>query len=324
MQYLVLLLSLIFAANAVTELEYRNVFTSFIHEHSKSYSAVELATRFEAFKNNYDFVQNWSDPQFQVGINAFADLTNQEFAAMYNGLRIPEGYVHEQTFFPKLTALPDAKNWADLGAVTKVKDQGQCGSCWSFSTTGSVEGCHFITAGSLVGLSEKNLMDCSWKQGNQGCNGGLMTAAMDYIIANGGIDSESSYPYQPVDSKTCGYKAASKSSSLKSYANVKANSEADLQTAVNNGPVSVAIDASHSSFQLYKSGVYYEKSCSSSALDHGVLAVGWGTSSGSDYWIVKNSWGTSWGLNGYIWMSRNRSNNCGIATMATLPAGCAN
>jgi cathepsin L len=149
-----------------------------------------------------------------------------------------------------------------------------------------------------------------------------MTSAMDYIISNKGIDTEASYPYVAVSSHTCKYAAANKGSTLASYTNVKEGSESDLQNAVNTAPTSVAIDASHNSFQFYSTGVYYEKACSASQLDHGVLAVGWGTTSGSDYWIVKNSWGTDWGQDGYIWMSRNKKNNCGIATMATLPATC--
>jgi len=147
-----------------------------------------------------------------------------------------------------------------------------------------------------------------------------MTQAMDYIIKNKGLDTEKSYPYTARDG-TCHFNKANVGATLASYTNVASGSESGLQTAGVTGPVSVAIDASHSSFQFYSSGVYYEKACSSSALDHGVLMVGWGTDSTSkaDFWIVKNSWGTDWGMSGYIEMSRNKNNNCGIATMATLP-----
>jgi len=189
----------------------------------------------------------------------------------------------------------------------------------AFSTTGSVEGAHFLAKGALVSLSEQNLVDCSDAQGNQGCNGGLMTQAMDYIISNKGIDTEASYPYTAQDG-TCKYSAAHIGSDLVSYTNVQQGSEADLVTKINLGPTSVAIDASHSSFQMYHSGIYYEPACSPTALDHGVLAVGYGATGSSDYYIVKNSWGTDWGMAGYINMSRNRNNNCGIATMATLPS----
>jgi len=145
-----------------------------------------------------------------------------------------------------------------------------------------------------------------------------MTQAMQYIIANGGIDTENSYPYTAEDG-TCSYNAANSGATLKSFVNVQTGSESDLQVKVQMGPTSVAIDASQSSFQFYSGGVYNEPNCSTSQLDHGVLAVGWGTDSSTPYWIVKNSWGTSWGMNGYIWMSRNLNNQCGIATMATLP-----
>jgi cathepsin L len=201
----------------------------------------------------------------------------------------------------------------DFYSLTSFK-----GSCWSFSTTGSTEGCHKIKTGTLVSLSEQNLMDCSTSYGNQGCDGGLMTQAMEYIINNNGIDTETSYPYTAQDG-TCHYSVANRGATLSSYNNVPSGNEDALQQSVSQGPTSVAIDASQSSFQLYTSGVYYDPNCSSQSLDHGVLAVGWGVDGSQDYWIVKNSWGTDWGLQGYIWMSRNRNNNCGIATMATLP-----
>jgi len=148
-----------------------------------------------------------------------------------------------------------------------------------------------------------------------------MTQAMTYIISNNGVDTEASYPYTATGPNTCQFAASNVGATLTSFVNVNQGDENDLLNKGVSGPVSVAIDASQSSFQFYSSGVYYEPACSSTALDHGVLMVGWGTdsTSGSAYWIVKNSWGTSWGMQGYIWMSRNRNNNCGIATMATLP-----
>jgi len=164
-------------------------------------------------------------------------------------------------------------------------------------------------------------MDCSWSQGNQGCNGGLMTSAMDYIIANKGIDTEASYPYTAQSSQNCEYSASNIGSTLASYSNVASGDENALLQAVTSGPTSVAIDASQSSFQFYSGGVYSDPNCSSTQLDHGVLAIGWGNQ-GQDYWLVKNSWGTDWGISGYIMMARNDNNMCGIATMATLPQTC--
>jgi cathepsin L len=252
-------------------------------------------------------------------MNKYGDLSSAEFNTLFKGLKPTTPVIGEEIEIDT-SALPSSVDWRTKGVVTGIKNQGQCGSCWSFSTTGSLEGAHALHTGSLVGLSEQNLVDCSQAQGNDGCDGGLMDDAFQYIIQNNGIDTEASYPYTAQDG-TCHYSASNCGSTLQSYSDVTpSGSEASLQTAsANIGPVSVAIDASHNSFQFYSSGVYYEPDCSSTALDHGVLAVGYGSSSGSDYWIVKNSWGTDWGMNGYIWMSRNRNNNCGIATMASYP-----
>jgi len=306
-------------------LRYQSAFVDYMHKNGKSYNHDEFAARFATFKKNVDFIDAQNarkDLTYKVGLNKFADMTNTEFAAMYNGVKVPKGYTHDATFVNPNKALPASYDWTIMGAVTPIKDQGQCGSCWAFSTTGSVEGCHFLTTKNLASLSEQNLVDCSTAQGNQGCNGGLMTQAMDYIIANNGIDSESSYPYSATGPNTCQFTASNVASKEKAYSNVASGDESALQQSVYSGPTSVAIDASQSSFQFYTSGVYSDPSCSSSQLDHGVLAVGWGTSSGSDYWIVKNSWGTSWGNQGFIWMARNSNNMCGIATMATIPSTC--
>jgi len=303
------------SAFAYTEKEYRAAFLKFIRENEKHYGATEFQTKFNVFKDNMNFVREWNKLSFhKVAINKFADLTAAQFSAIYNGLH----YFHNGTinYVPSVTA--DTVDWRTKGAVTPIKDQGQCGSCWAFSTTGSTEGAHFLKTSSLVSLSEQNLMDCSTSQGNQGCNGGLMTQAFDYIEQNNGVDTEVSYPYTAQDG-TCHFSSSNVGATLTSYTNVASGSEKDLVAKIDLGPTSVAIDASHSSFQLYQSGVYYEAQCSSTALDHGVLAVGYGNDGTKDYYIVKNSWGVSWGNSGYIQMSRNRDNNCGIATMASLP-----
>eukprot|EP01099_Mayorella_cantabrigiensis_P001001 TRINITY_DN141_c0_g1_i1.p1 TRINITY_DN141_c0_g1~~TRINITY_DN141_c0_g1_i1.p1 ORF type:complete len:335 (-),score=81.00 TRINITY_DN141_c0_g1_i1:153-1157(-) len=308
-----------------SEQEYADAFEQWVQEHNKHYDSEELYYRFRIFSQNMDFVAKFNaegEHTYEVGMNRFADLTNTEFMERYAGLHAP--FFHqidpEHLYVPDMTqALPASLDWRSKGVVTGVKDQGQCGSCWSFSTTGSVEGAWALNY-SLVSLSEQNLMDCSYAQGNRGCNGGWMDSAFKYIISNGGIDTESYYPYKASTTYNCQYNSAYRGAKISSFKDVTSGSESALQNAVvYRGPVSVAIDASHSSFQLYKSGVYYEPACSSTNLDHGVLVVGYGSSSGSDYWIVKNSWGTGWGQAGYIWMARNRGNNCGIATAASFP-----
>jgi cathepsin L len=322
MKLLLVLISCLVLVSALTELEYRSAFDEFKINFGKVYLESEETHRYNIFKSNLDFVNNWDAEArgFQVGINKFADLSSEEFVSIYNGMKINK---QPETVDPpaeKSGVTGDIVNWNTKGAVTGIKDQGQCGSCWSFSATGSMEGAKFIATGTLTSLSEQDLVDCSTAQGNDGCNGGLMDQAFQYVISNGGIDTEDSYPYTATGPNTCQYNAANSGDKISNYQDITSGSESALQTASNQQPISVAIDASQNSFQLYTSGVYNEPACSSSQLDHGVLVVGYGTDdSGTDYWIVKNSWGTSWGMQGYIWMSRNANNQCGIATAASYP-----
>jgi C1A family cysteine protease len=259
-----------------------------------------------------------------MGVNKFADLTSEEFKALYvGGLNKPKkSSLRKAAVGPfNTTANPSSVDWTTKGAVTPVKNQEQCGSCWAFSTTGSVEGAWFLSKGNLVSLSEQQLVDCSTAEGNQGCNGGLMDDAFQYIIDNKGITTEAAYPYTATGPNTCEAKGKPVAATLSGFKDVAANSETALETAIVQQPVSVAVEADQSVFQFYSGGVM-DSTCGTQ-LDHGVLAVGYGTDTGKEYYKVKNSWGADWGEKGYIRLGRgakfNPSGQCGIQMMASYP-----
>nr|XP_024216456.1 cathepsin L1-like [Halyomorpha halys]XP_024216457.1 cathepsin L1-like [Halyomorpha halys] len=286
----------------------------------------EESHRIKAFKYNWKLIEEHNRKyekglvSYKLMMNHFGDMMNDEFRSLmnkFNSSKTPR--VPNSENFNIVGDVPASIDWRQKGAVTPIKNQKQCGSCWAFSTTGALEGQYFLKNGKLVSLSEQNLVDCSLQYGNNGCGGGLMDNAFRYVRENGGIDTEASYPYKGVDEK-CRFNKANVGATVNNLIDVPSGNENALKSAVGSvGPVSVAIDAGHISFQFYHKGVYAEKSCSSQELDHGVLVVGYGSENGKDYWLVKNSWSTKWGEEGFIKMSRNNNNNCGIASSASYP-----
>lgn len=275
------------------------------------------------------------ETSYTLGLNQFADLTQREFVSTMNGYKSSLKQKDQQNDEHPVVAhelreldykvsfeVPRFVDWRQHGYVSPVKDQGHCGSCWAFSSTGALEGQHYKKTGNLISLSEQNLVDCSKKYGNMGCDGGLMENAFRYIRDNHGLDTENSYPYEAHDAK-CRFKNRTVGADDKGFVAIPSGDEARLTKAIAlKGPVSVAIDASQESFRLYESGVYDEPACGNQEdnLDHGVLVVGYGTDPiHGDYYLVKNSWSELWGQAGYIKMARNRDNQCGIATSASYP-----
>ncbi|KAH7682107.1 Actinidain protein [Dioscorea alata] len=317
-------------------IEYDNVaenafelFEMWSSKHGKVYhDPSEKAMRFDSFQKNLAYVLERNAQKelmpvgHTVGLNVFADLSNEEFRVKYlskmklAGKRKMTGMEEKK----EECDAPYSLDWRKKGVVTGVKDQGQCGSCWAFSSTGAMEGINAIATGDLISLSEQELVDCDTT--NDGCDGGYMDYAFEWVIKNGGIDTERDYPYTGQDGSCNTEKENIKAVTIDGYQDVAQNENA-LLCAVVKQPVSVGIDASSMDFQLYTGGIY-DGECSSDPddIDHAVLIVGYGSEKNIEYWIVKNSWGTSWGMQGYFYIRRNTGlpyGACAINAMASYP-----
>ncbi|XP_046479794.1 cathepsin L-like [Neodiprion pinetum] len=267
---------------------------------------------------------------YKLGLNKYSDMLIHEFAETMNGFNKVSDVLRQvimdelinTTFVQPMYAeyLFKSVDWREMGGVTPVMDQKDCGSDWAFAATGAVEGQIFRKTKELVPLSKQNLIDCAGKYDSNGCEGGTMTEAFEYIIRNNGIDTEESYPYEG-KTNSCRYEPRKIGATSSGYTYINRGDEITLQEVIAvDGPVAVAVDASHASFQFYSEGIYYEPDCSDLDPDHAVLAVGYGTDiNGTDYWILKNSWGTDWGDHGYMKLARNKNNHCGITSYAIYP-----
>ncbi|KAB1207641.1 Xylem cysteine proteinase 1 [Morella rubra] len=301
------------------------LFESWVSKHGKTYESIEEKLhRFEIFKDNLKHIdqRNKETTSYWLGLNEFADLSHEEFKNQYLGLKPELSRIRGSSrdfSYREVVDLPKSVDWRKKGAVAPVKNQGSCGSCWAFSTVAAVEGINQIVTGNLTSLSEQELIDCD-RTFNNGCNGGLMDYAFQFIMSSGGLRKEEDYPYLMEEGNCEEKREEVELVSISGYHDVPQNDEASLLKALAHQPLSVAIEASGRDFQFYTGGVF-DGHCGTE-LDHGVTAVGYGSSKGSDYITVKNSWGSKWGEQGYIRMKRNTGKPegiCGIYKMASYP-----
>ncbi|XP_004591922.3 procathepsin L-like [Ochotona princeps] len=297
-------------------------------QHGRVYAQDEEGQRRAVWEKNMRLIDEHNEEysqgkrSFSLAMNAFGDMASEEFGQMMNGFVYKEQRTGELFSEPLSLQVPSSLDWREKGYVTPVKDQRRCGSCWAFSATGALEGQMFRKTGRLISLSEQNLIDCSQPQGNGGCRGGLAYQAFRYVKENGGLDSEDSYPYEGRN-LPCRYNPRNSVANVTGFVRIPAREEALMKAVATVGPIAVALDASHPSFQFYKEGIYYEPDCRRKHLNHALLVVGYGFE-GSEmdnntYWLVKNSWGQKWGMHGYFKLAKDRNNHCGIVTEASYP-----
>lgn len=275
----------------------------------------ENRVRFAIFCDNLKKINQHNikfNTGFKLGLNSLAHLTQEEFSAIMLGYNGKKQQTQSRTVHTTSSSTtPESIDWTSLGAVTPIKDQGQCGSCWAFSAVGALEGLNFIKNKTLEALSEQELVDCSSSYGNEGCNGGLMDYAFQYVATHG-IASETAYPYTAFDSHC---QTHPKVFQISNSTDVPANNCSALVDAIAQQPISVAIDANTFEFQLYNNGIFNTTDCGTE-LNHGVLAVGYG----KDFIKVKNSWGVGWGEQGYIRIARAEDDGvCGINKQPSYP-----
>jgi len=319
-------------------------FQSWALLHGKEYEGPrEAVDRYLVWKQNDERIQEHNSqipaPKYTLGHNEYSDMTQDEFHQQFslgkysNGAptnNLPKFDLDEEAADMRRLLqedslqLPDFVNWIAVGGVTPVKNQGACGSCWAFSTTGALEGAKFVKTGELVALSEQNLLDCDHK--DLGCNGGLMDNAFKFDEKEGGLCSEADYPYQAKQGPKCLTNCTDVPGSVvKTFVDVPPGNVKALLSAIALQPVSIAVQANQFAFQFYKNGVIDDDTCGKHGdIDHGVLAVGYATDleTQTPYWLVKNSWGPTWGDTGYLKMSRNSTNEfgmCAILKMASFP-----
>ena len=312
MQHLFGILAVLLSTTSLREPLYYNEYSHWATRFDKAYATnEELDESYRNFVESLELVKNHTPPLYDVELNEFADTPHRPGLVHTPKQLVSNDEVYLAPYFD--TELPDAFDWVSKGAVLPTRSQGQCGSCFAFSATGSLSGQYYLKTGKLVRFSESQLVDCSGDFGDDGCNGGLQVNCFKYYGEHG-AELEVDYPYTPKDGE-CEFQEGKVVVKVKSYKQVWPG-EHNLKMALYHyGPLSIQMDASRRSFQLYKRGIYSDPECSNVDMDHAVLLVGWGEDHGTKYWTVQNSWGGSWGLDfggGGGYFRIDIAHDCGI------------
>ncbi|XP_028749522.1 cathepsin Q-like [Peromyscus leucopus] len=299
-------------------------------DYEKSYSLEEEAMRRTVWEKNLKIIKDHNGENglgkngYTMEMNGFGDMTGEEFKNMMVNFPI-QPHNKRKSIWKRAVGgvdLPKFVDWRKKGYMTPVRNQGKCGSCWAFTVAGAIEGQMYHKTGKVTPLSVQNLVDCSRPHGNNGCASGNTYNAFQYVLHNGGIEAEATYPYERKEWK-CRYRPTRSAAKIKAFFVLPEGEDILMDAVANKGPIAVSIDAFHDSFLFYKTGIYHEPNCSSSVVNHAVLVVGYGHEGdemdGNKYWLIKNSWGKKWGLKGYMKLAKDWNNLCQISSYAQYP-----
>lgn len=315
---MILTLIALTCSSPVIHLYQEKSFVNWMKKTNQLFIGEEYQIRLGIWLTNQRLVQehNSGKTTFRVSMNKLSALTSSEYQCLLGY----KGQIKRKSSKKSFLVPTDAEvDWRTKGVVNPIQDQGQCGSCWAFSATQSIESIYAIKTGTLIKLSEQNIVDCVVSCA--GCEGGSMDYAFEYLkrFQKGYQEYLSNYPYTAVDGR-CAYSQSKSVQVLNDYHDVSQGDEVALAVDVQkHGPIAVGIDASNWGFQLYTRGIYDDPNCNPRNVDHGVGLIGYGSENGVNYWIVRNSWTRSWGEEGYIRMVKDKNDQCGIATVASYP-----
>tara|TARA_B110000208_G_scaffold174102_1_gene218525 strand:+ start:6872 stop:7858 length:987 start_codon:yes stop_codon:yes gene_type:complete len=305
-----------------TQIPLKNQYTSYLSKYQKNYSETEYNNRLEIYTTNMNYIKYHNDmadlkiKSYYLGETPFTDISNEEFKSKLQSNKFNQGSCTQLN--SSNYSYPDNYDWRLQGAVSSIKNQAQCGSCWAFSAVGAIEGIVAIKHNKLISLSDQQLVDCGGSFSNQGCDGGWMDTAFDYVINNTGLCSNESYPYRAVDQQCNTTCKIVPETNIKKCFDIQPQNESLVISYLSRQPISIAIEADSPQFQHYKRGIFDEPECYSNQIDHGVLLVGYN----KRVLKVKNSWGTDWGMNGYIKFARSGDGvgMCGAYTNPSFPS----